>query len=623
MNNQNTYAFLHKQIPVLIVLSIFPGLGYVLLGALHDIYLPALVWYGMVLLLSLWGFWLYLHFKPESMGRHQLKVWYRKIGIFYYIFFGLWLAIFLIYIRVDTYQLHYIAVFTEIGASVVAAILLYPDRRLYRPTLLALMLPLIIYFFLIGQLYSYILSAFAATLTWVLFYTAGSSHQLLMQTYHQASHDQLTGLYNRHFFIEYLQRLMNTLRDSGHYSYLLLIDLDHFKTINDSLGHDIGDTLLKEVSLRLQQHLPADHVLSRLGGDEFIITGAEYTDRQSCEARAMALSEELLASLKQSYIIERHHLYISSSIGVSLISADSDNANRFIKEADIAMYEVKATGRDGVFLFSDEMSARVEKKLEIERLLHFALENNEISLHFQPQLNAAGVIIGAESLARWNNEKLGSVSPAEFIPIAEQTGLIVELGNQILERAFAALRRWHDQDLHLEQLSINISIRQFMHHGFIDEIKRLSEQHLTAELLHHVVFEVTETLVAEDINRIIAIMQELHTLGIRFSMDDFGTGYSSLSYLKQLPIDEIKIDRAFVSKLDQDEEDQAMITTILKMAQVFGLSIVAEGVETEGQWRYLRERNCNYFQGYLFSQPLPAEEFSAFYRKRNSLASNG
>ena len=179
----------------------------------------------------------------------------------------------------------------------------------------------------------------------------------------------------------------------------------------------------------------------------------------------MALSEELLASLKQSYIIERHHLYISSSIGVSLISADSDNANRFIKEADIAMYEVKATGRDGVFLFSDEMSARVEKKLEIERLLHFALENNEISLHFQPQLNAAGVIIGAESLARWNNEKLGSVSPAEFIPIAEQTGLIVELGNQILERAFAALRRWHDQDLHLEQLSINISIRQFMHHG--------------------------------------------------------------------------------------------------------------------------------------------------------------
>ncbi len=615
MNDHSIYTFLHKQIPVLIVLSVFPGLGYVLLGSLHNIYLPALIWYGLVLLLSLWGFRLYRRFIPDSMGWYQLDRWYLELRFFYYTFFALWLAVFLIYVREDTHHLHYIAVFTEIGASVVAAILLYPDRRLYRPTLVVLMLPLIIYFVLIGQWYSYILSAFSATLAWVLFYAAGSSHQLLMTTYHQASHDQLTGLYNRHFFINYLQRLMNTLHNSGCYSYLLLIDLDHFKTINDSLGHDIGDALLKEVSLRLRQHAPADHVLARLGGDEFIITGAEFKYRESCEARAMALSKELLSTLKHSYIIDRHHLYISCSIGVSLISADSDNANRFIKEADIAMYEVKATGRDGVFLFSEEMSERVEKKLEVERLLHFARANDEISLHFQPQFNADGVVIGAESLARWHNEQLGVVSPAEFIPVAEQTGLIVELGKHILELAFATLRRWHDQGLHLEQLSVNISIRQFMHHDFVREVKRLGERHLTHELLQHVVFEVTETLVAEDITRIIATMQELHTLGIRFSMDDFGTGYSSLSYLKQLPIDEIKIDRAFVGKLDQDEEDQAMITTILKMAQVFGLTIVAEGVETEGQWRYLRERNCDYFQGYFFSRPLPAEQFVAFCRE--------
>ena len=618
MKNPSTYTFLHKQIPVLIVLSVFPGLGYVFLGALHDIHAPALAWYALILLISLRGYSLYRRFSPESMGRHQIEQWYRQLSNFYYLFFGLWVAIFLIYIRVEAYQLHYIAVFTEIGASVVAAILLYPDRRLYRPILLFLMLPLIVYFALIGQWYSYILSAFAATLAWVLFYAAGSSHQLLQKTYHQASHDQLTGLYNRHFFIDYLQQLINTLRESRYYSYLLLIDLDHFKTINDSLGHDIGDTLLKGVSLRLQQHLPGGHVLSRLGGDEFIITGTEYRERAACEARAMALSEELLSALKHSYVIDRHHLYISCSIGVSLISADSDNANRFIKEADIAMYEVKATGRDGVFLFNDEMSARVEKKLEIERLLHFALQHDEISLLFQPQLDAAGKVIGAESLARWQSDKLGAVSPTEFIPIAEQTGLIIELGYQILEHAFITLRQWHDQGLQLKQFSINISIRQFMHQGFCDEVTRLSERHLTGELLQQVIFEVTETLVAEDINRIIAIMVELRALGIRFSMDDFGTGYSSLSYLKQLPIDEIKIDRAFVSTLDRDEDDQAMITTILKMAQVFGLGIVAEGVETEEQWRYLRERHCHYFQGYLFSRPLPADEFVAFYRSHNT-----
>ncbi len=615
MKDQRFYTFLHKQIPIMIGLSLFPGLGYILLGWLHGIHIPALIWYALVVATSAWGVYLYRGFHYERMNPQQITRWYQQLTLFFYLFFLLWSIIFLIYAWEQEYKLHYVAIFTQIGASVVASTLLSCDRRLYGPTITILMVPLIIYFFNIGEWFGYVLTLFGGIFTWVLLYAASSSHDLLRQTQYQASHDMLTGLHNRHFFINTLQQLMNSLHDSRHYSYLLLIDLDHFKNINDSLGHDIGDSLLKEVSGRLRQRVPHDNILARLGGDEFIITGAEHDDRQHCEQVAMALSEDLLTTLKQNYVIDRHHLYISCSIGVSLISADTNNANRFIKEADIAMYEVKATGRDGVFLFSDEMSARVEKNLEIERLLHFALENNEISLHFQPQLNAAGRIIGAETLVRWHNKKLGQVSPVKFIPIAEQTGLIVELGNHILERAFITLRGWHDQGLVLEQLSVNISMRQFMHQGFIDGVKRLSKQHLDSELLQHVVFEVTESLVAEDINRIITIMTELRALGIRFSMDDFGTGYSSLSYLKQLPIDEIKIDRAFVSKLDQDEEDQAMITTILKMAQIFGLSIVAEGVETEGQWNYLRERECDYFQGSLFSKPLPTEKFEQFYRK--------
>jgi diguanylate cyclase (GGDEF)-like protein len=622
MKDQRFYTFLHKQIPIMIGLSLFPGLGYIFLGWQHGIQTPALIWYGLMVAASAWGYRLSRSFDYGRMSQRQLARWYQQLTLFFYLFFLLWTLIFLIYVREEAYKLHYIAIFTQIGASVVASALLSCDRRLYAPTITILMVPLIIYFFNIGEWYGYVLTLFGATLTWVLFYAAGSSRGLLQQTQYQASHDMLTGLYNRHAFIEHLQQFMNTLRDSQRYSYLLLIDLDHFKNINDSLGHDIGDTLLQEVSSRLRQHVPPDNRLARLGGDEFIVSGTEFSDRKECDAMAISLAKELLRALKQDYVIERHHLYISCSIGVSLISTESSNANRFIKEADIAMYEVKATGRDGVFQFNDEMSARVERNLEIERLLHFALQNGEISLHFQPQLEGSGRVIGAESLVRWSNGKLGNVSPVEFIPIAEQTGLIIELGNHILEHAFTTLRHWHDQGLRLEQFSINISMRQFMHFGFVDEVRRLSARHLNHELLQGVIFEVTESLVAEDIHKIIAIMQELRTLGIRFSMDDFGTGYSSLSYLKQLPIDEIKIDRAFVSKLDQDEEDQAMITTILKMAQIFGLSIVAEGVETQSQWSYLRERGCDYFQGYLFARPLPAEQFVQFYRENNKPAAD-
>jgi diguanylate cyclase (GGDEF)-like protein len=358
--------------------------------------------------------------------------------------------IFLIYAWEDGYKLHYVAIFTQIGASVVASALLSCDRRLYAPTITILMVPLSIYFFNIGEWYGYVLTLFSGIFTWVLFYAANSSRVLLQQTQYQASHDMLTGIYNRHYFIEHLQQFMNSLRDSRHYSYLLLIDLDHFKNINDSLGHDIGDSLLKEVSSRLRQRVPTDNLLARLGGDEFIVSGTEYAVQKNAEEMALALAKDLLTSLKQSYLIERHHLDISCSIGVSLISSSSNNASHFIKEADIAMYEVKATGRDGVFLFNDEMSARVEKKLELERRLHFALQNNEISLHFQPQLEGSGRLIGAESLVRWNNEKLGNVSPMEFIPIAEQTGLIIELGDHILEQAFTTLRQWHNQGLRLE-----------------------------------------------------------------------------------------------------------------------------------------------------------------------------
>ena len=613
MRDKRFYDFLHRQIPVFIALSLLPGLGYLLLGWLNGIFTPAFFWYLLVIAASVWGFRLYREFDFDTMSEQRRDRWYRQCSWFFHAFFLLWALIFLLYVGQDAYKLHYIAIFTEIGASVVASSLLASDRRLYRPTIFILMVPLIIYFFLIGEWYGYVLTAFAGTLTWVLLYAAHSSNQLLMQANHQASHDALTSLYNRQYFIEHLQKRMNSLGESGEFAYLLLIDLDHFKTVNDSLGHDVGDQLLQHVVSRIRQNVPRDCVVARLGGDEFIITGNCFAEREACERTALEISEQLISILKEPYVVDQHHLYISASIGVSIISGRSDNANSFIKEADIAMYEVKAKGRDGVYMFNEEMAVRVETHLEIERLLHFALANNEIALHYQPQLDRGGRIIGAESLARWDNPKLGSISPARFIPIAEQTGLILELGNHILETGFRTLREWHDAGIDLDQFSINISMRQFTHHNFVAQVEDLVQRLLSDQLARKLMFEITESIVAEDIKRVILVMNRLKQLGIRFSMDDFGTGYSSLSYLSRLPLDEIKIDRAFVKALAHDEGDRAMVTTILNMASVLKLNIVAEGVETAQQLAFLLRHDCHIFQGYFYSKALPKQKFEDYY----------
>ena len=613
MKDKRFYQFLHKQIPVLTVLSVFPGLGYIFLGWMYGVHLRAIAWYALILLVSLWGYRLYRNFNFETMSKKGKQQWYSELSYYYYAFFLLWTVIFVLYAGETETNLHYIAIFTQIGASVVASTLLSSDRKLFAPAILVLMIPLIIYFANIGEWYGYILTIFAGVFTWVLFYASNSSCNLLMRTSFQASHDLLTGLHNRYHFIHFLQETINSLKENQHYSYLLLIDLDHFKTINDSLGHDVGDRLLQEVASRFRNTVQRNNMIARLGGDEFIITGASFATLEECKKEALELANQLLASLKETYVVDRHHLFISSSIGISLIDANIDNANKFIKEADIAMYEVKAQGRDGVYLFNEEMSERVENHLEIERRLHFVLERNELSLKFQPQYDKHRKIIGAETLVRWHNEKLGDISPMEFIPIAEQTGTIIELGNFILSTAFRTLREWHENGIQLQQFSINISMRQFFHSEFVNEVKRLSSMYLTDELVSVLMFEVTESLIAEDIDKVITVINELKELGIRFSMDDFGTGYSSLSYLRQLPIDEIKIDRAFINGVVENKGDQDMISTILNMATIFDLNIVAEGVETEDQFKFLYEHDCDLYQGYLLSPPVTKAEFTALY----------
>ena len=617
MKTFSSYIFLRKQIPLMIGLSLIPGLGYIFLASMHDIALPAVIWYALNVLISIWGFNLYKNYHPAKMNSRETKKWFDKLTLFFLIIFSLWTLIFILYVPHEEGHLNYIAIFTQIGSAVVASTLLASNKRLFVLTQLFLLVPLAIYFMMIGALYGYILAVFSLVLMGVLLYASFSSYKLIEKSYYQASHDHLTSLKNRRFFIGALEHTVRNLQDSNRYAFLLLIDLDHFKSINDSLGHDIGDKLLQVVSYRLQKHVGEDQLLARLGGDEFVIVSQEFTTKTMAQEHAVILANTLLSVLKQTFIIDIHHLYISASIGVEVIDKEISSANRIIKEADIAMYEVKEQGRDGVVLFNDELAERIEHHLQIERQLHVALANNEIRLVYQPQLDQAQQIIGCEVLSRWHNRRLGDVAPDAFIAVAEHTGLIVELGNYILDEAFKKLSLWHKKGIVLEQYSINISVRQLFHNSFLKKVERVMNKYKISDLPVQIIFEITETVLVEDLTKVVEIMNALSKMKIAFSMDDFGTGYSSLSYLKAMPVSELKIDKSFVFNLDDDSSDQAMVVTILNMAKIFNLKVVAEGVETKAQRDFLQANHCDIFQGYYYSKPLEADAFETFYQTSN------
>jgi len=606
----NFYNFMHKQILIVIALFISTGAGYIYMGILYSSFLPELLWFILLLGVSYWGYSLYRIYLNINLNIQDKENWLQDLRYFLFTYFSLWTIMFIMYTSRDSIELHYIAIATQLGVSVVSATVLVSQKKLVIITLASLMLPLTIYFIIVGTFYSYLLAFFSVVLGGVLLYAARNTFNYLVKSQYQAYHDYLTSLGNRRYFIEQLEDAIKVQKQDKRDIYLLLIDLDHFKTINDSLGHDIGDILLREVAKRMHTLCKKyNNNVSRLGGDEFCILSSSFQNKEDCLQSGVDFAKELLEVIKQSYIIEGHHLYISASIGVSLITNPQMKASTFIKEADIAMYEAKSQGRDGIMLFSEELSTRVERKLEVERLLHFALENKEISLVYQPQMNGKDEIIGCEVLVRWHNEQLGHVGPGEFIPISEQTGLIIELGHYILEESFKTLREWEGKGIILQQFSINISMRQLFHNTFVQEVEELSSIYLTKELCSKIVFEITETSVAEDINQLIHNMNTLKSFGIRFSMDDFGTGYSSLSYLRQLPLNELKIDRSFVCELDSTSPDGSMIKTILDISRNLNLSTVAEGVETLKQKEFLIENNCDILQGYYLAKPMKKEAF--------------
>lgn len=612
LNNLNFYKFMHKQILILIALFAGTATSYVFFGFVYGSIFVESLWYLLVLAVSFWGYRLHKRYSDIDFTIEQKEKWLSELRYFLFFYFSTWTIMFIVYVSRANIELHYLAIFTQLGVAVVATTILVTEKKLALFILTASMLPITIYLILIGEFYSYVIAFLTVVLSWVLLYGSRNTYSYLEKSKYQAYHDYLTKLGNRRYFIELLEDAIKVQKTDHKYKYLLLIDLDYFKTINDTLGHDVGDMLLIEVADRMTMlaRMKKSSV-SRLGGDEFCILSSTYEDKEKCLAEAISFAEDLLHVIKQTYIIDEHHLYISASIGVTVIDKPNMTANTFVKEADIAMYEAKSKGRDGVILFNEELSTRVERKLKIERLLHFALENDEIKLQYQPQNDAEGKVVGCEVLARWYNEHLGQVTPDEFIPISEDTGIIVELGHHILEESFKTLKDWDTKGYDLN-LSINISMRQFFHTSFVEDVQKLCKKYLNGNLNKKLIFEMTETTVADDVTALVEKMSKLKECGIRFSMDDFGTGYSSLSYLSKIPIDELKIDKSFVMELDETVKDNKIVRTIIDIAKNLELSIVAEGVETEAQKEFLIGASCDILQGYHFSKPIDKEAFEQY-----------
>ena len=608
LDNMNFYKFLHKQILILVLLNIATGPGYIYIGLIHGTILLESLWFMSMFFVSLWGYKLYKDYSNKTLNLKENEKWLQHVKIFLYASFSLWTVIFLIYTSRNEIELHYIAIATQVGAAVVAATILASQKKLVIITVISMMFPLVIYFLVIDEFYTYLLSFFTIVLSFVLLHASKNTYENLVKSQYQAYHDYLTSLGNRRFFIELLE---DTFKQEKRYTYLLIIDLDHFKTINDTLGHDVGDALLREVANRMIIiSNEFNNKVSRLGGDEFSILSGSYDNKDKCIEDGIHFAKNILEVIKKRYLIEHHDLYMSASIGVSIINNKDISATQFIKEADIAMYEVKSSGRDGIVLFNEELSNRVEEKLEIERLLYFSLDHNEISLKYQPQIHHKTDTVSCEVLARWENSKLGQISPELFIPIAEQTGFIIELGYFILESAIQTLKNWDEKGIKIEQMSINISMRQMFHDSFIEDVEELLNRHLNDKLRSKIVFEITETSAAEDIQKLIKVMNVLKEFGIRFSMDDFGTGYSSLSYLSKIPLCELKIDKSFISELSIT--DGTIVKTVLNVAKNMNIKTVAEGVEKLSEKEFLIKNDCDILQGYYYSQPLNKNDFEEY-----------
>ncbi len=425
---------------------------------------------------------------------------------------------------------------------------------------------------------------------------------------HLAHFDPLTHLPNRLLLEDRAHQAISVAQRAGTQLAVLFLDLDHFKNVNDNLGHRIGDILLIELAQRLQTLIRDEDTVSRLGGDEFIFVLPDIHPDAAAH-----VAEKLLAATARPYQIQNHELILTASIGIAIYPQNGSDFDTLIKHADVAMYRAKNSGRNNYRYYTEEMQAKSARNLMLENALRRAIEQQQLVVHYQPQISLkTGELIGAEALLRWYHPELGLISPAEFIPIAEDSGQIYKIGAWVLRTAIAQLKSWIDSGLPPIIIAVNLSAVQFRHLGLPELVTALlNEIGLPAQYLE---LELTESVAMNEPLEAIAVMDNLHNRGIRMSIDDFGTGYSSLSYLKKFKIYKLKIDQSFIRDISTDPEDKAIVTAIINMAHSLGFQTIAEGVETAEQLDFLREQGCDEIQGYYYSKPLHAEQFATFAR---------
>jgi len=433
---------------------------------------------------------------------------------------------------------------------------------------------------------------------------------------HLATHDTLTGLPNRAMFSELLDQAIRTAnRYKDRRFAVMFIDLDRFKTVNDTFGHHTGDTLLNEVAQRLRKPLRESDIVARLGGDEFVVLLHKVTDKQ----QANHIAQNIMNMFKQPIALDEREFAVSGSIGISLFGVDANDEESLMKHADTAMYAAKDDGRNNYRIYSADLHQHTQERASLSLQLRHALARGELTLHYQAKMAlSSNAVVGVEALLRWNHPELGEISPVQFIPIAEDNGLIIPIGEWVVETACQQLVAWQARGLPALTLAVNLSSRQFNHPDLHQHIKEVLAR--TGFAASHLELEITESLVVQNPEHAIELMNTIKAMGVRFAIDDFGTGYSSLGQLRHYPIDTLKIDRAFIHDLDQSKEDQAISQAIISMGKTLGLTVVAEGVETAQQLAFLRQQHCDQIQGFYYHRPCSSKDFVAWYLQASQLS---
>jgi diguanylate cyclase (GGDEF)-like protein len=426
-----------------------------------------------------------------------------------------------------------------------------------------------------------------------------------------AFYDPLTRLPNRRLLVDRLQQALATSMRTGQEGALLYLDLDNFKTLNDTFGHNCGNLLLQQVAMRLSQSVRVGDTVSRVGGDEFVvILQALSVHNLQAAANARAIANKILIAINKPYQLDSTPYLCTSSIGVTLFNCPKSDMEELLQQADIAMYQAKKEGRNTLRFYDPQMQEAINARATLEEELRVAIEDRQFQLYYQVQVDASGQTVGAEALIRWIHPERGMISPINFIPLCEETGLILPLGDWVINTACAQLRDWQKQPSTRDLvLAVNVSARQFSQTNFVEKVRlALQSFDVSPTLLK---LELTEGMLLNNIDQAIDTMNELCKIGVRFSLDDFGTGYSSLQYLKKLPLDQIKIDQSFVRDIVDGALDKSIVCTIIAMASAMGLNVIAEGVETEKQQEILLSEGCSNFQGYFFGKPVPIDKFEA------------